>query len=268
MTLNFRTFMAALVLLALVGLCATRAHAQTVTLTATPSSGISPLNVTLTWNSSAELTTCTANGAWSGTKPANGTQVVPVTADSTFGITCSTSTGTAQASWTAPTQNTDNSAIPATGPGSLAGFKLYQASSVAGLNTATAVDVPGKTTTSYLFTGLPAGTRYFAVTAYTVAGVESALSATANKLIVLPSATASASVTVNTQPKPPILTIATTAFELRQYSNGTLRFVNVGTVPLNVACGQTLVGKYAAFTGARITKPTSGGIIAAKCAAG
>lgn len=68
-------------------------------------------------------------------------------------------------------------------------------------------------------------------------------------------------------PKPPtLLTIASIAYELRQYNNGTLRFVQVGTVPLGAECSTRLAGDYAAFDGAKLTKPTQGGIIAARCA--
>jgi hypothetical protein len=69
------------------------------------------------------------------------------------------------------------------------------------------------------------------------------------------------------KPNPPtLLTIATIAYELRQYSNGTLRFVQVGTVPLGAACSTRLAGEFAVFDGARLTKPTVGGVIAARCA--
>jgi hypothetical protein len=67
------------------------------------------------------------------------------------------------------------------------------------------------------------------------------------------------------KPNPPMFTIATIAYELREYSGGTLRFVQIGTVPLGVQCGNKLVGQYADFTGATITKPVTGGRIAAKC---
>jgi hypothetical protein len=71
------------------------------------------------------------------------------------------------------------------------------------------------------------------------------------------------------KPNPPVLTVttATTAYELRPGATGVFNFVAVGTVPLKRVCGPRIVGKYAAITGAKLTKPVTGGIIAAKCAA-
>lgn len=87
-------------------------------------------------------------------------------------------------------------------------------------------------------------------------GLESAYTGTVTRVIQV------------SPPNPPTLfTVSTVAYELRQYSNGTLRFVQVGTVPRDAECGLQLVPGFATFDGARITKPTTGGVIAAKCAA-
>ena len=87
-----------------------------------------------------------------------------------------TGTGTATLSWTAPTQNTDDSALT-----DLAGFRVYYGSSAGQLNDV--VQLPDPTTTTYTVRNLPSGTSYFAVTAYNSAGVESAHSNTGSKVI-------------------------------------------------------------------------------------
>lgn len=98
----------------------------------------------------------------------------------------------------------------------------------------------------------------FCVRGYTVtqSGTESAPICCAKKTVAEP------------RPNPPrLVTISTIAYELREYAGGALRFVQVGTVPRGAPCGVSLTPTYAAFDGATITKPTTGGIVAAKCAA-
>jgi len=55
------------------------------------------------------------------------------------------------------------------------------------------------------------------------------------------------------------------AYELRRKVDGDYQFVSVGTVPLDVLCGKRVVGSYYMVSGAKITKPLAGGVIAAKC---
>ncbi len=70
----------------------------TVTLTANPTTVNSGATTQLTW-SSTNATTCTASGAWSGTKETNGTEASPtITAASTFTLSCTGDGGTRQAS--------------------------------------------------------------------------------------------------------------------------------------------------------------------------
>jgi hypothetical protein len=72
--------------------------APTLTLTANPSSVLSGQTTTLTWNTTG-ATTCTASGAWTGTRIANGTEVsVPLTASSTYTLLCSGAGGSVQKS--------------------------------------------------------------------------------------------------------------------------------------------------------------------------
>jgi hypothetical protein len=83
-------------------------------------------------------------------------------------------TGSATLIWTAPSTNTDGTSV------SLASFNVYSGTSPATL--AYAATAAGNTT-SYTVTGLPAGTYYFAVTAVSTTGAESAMSSTGSKTI-------------------------------------------------------------------------------------
>lgn len=83
-------------------------------------------------------------------------------------------TGSASLSWVAPTENIDGS--PITG---LAGYHIYYGTSADALTQT--IDVAESTTTTYVISNLAAGTYYFAVTAYTTQGTESAQSDVASK---------------------------------------------------------------------------------------
>lgn len=201
----------------------------TVTLTASPTQAISPASITLTW-SSTESSGCTASGGWSGTKAASGTETLTnVRASATYTLVCSSATGSATVSWTPPTTNTDGSTIPATGPGSLAGFEVFHALTAAQVAGSTPINVPNKTATSLVIPNLPVGAHYYAAKAYNVDGIRSDLSATANNVIVLPSGTASASVVVNVKPMPPVVTVATTANLWRGNVSYRVGRVEIGT---------------------------------------
>jgi hypothetical protein len=85
-------------------------------------------------------------------------------------------TGTATLAWTAPQQNTDGSALR-----DLAGYWVYRGASAATLSRSVQLTDPA--TTQYVVSQLPAGTHYFAVTAYNSLGSESALSNVGSKAI-------------------------------------------------------------------------------------
>jgi Putative Ig domain len=85
-------------------------------------------------------------------------------------------TGTATVSWTAPTENTNGTALT-----NLAGFKVYYGTSASSLTQVAQVANAGAT--NYVVSGLASGTWYFAVTSYTTDGQESALSSTSSKTI-------------------------------------------------------------------------------------
>ncbi len=96
-----------------------------------------------------------------------------------FSITvaeASSGNGTADVSWTAPTTNTDGSTLT-----DLAGYNIYYGTSPNALTQK--VQVTNIGVTNYVVSGLTSGTWYFAVTAYSSAGVESSLSNVASKTI-------------------------------------------------------------------------------------
>jgi len=86
------------------------------------------------------------------------------------------SSGSATLSWINPTLNTNGTALT-----DLAGIHIYYGTSPSSLNNM--VDVTGTGETSYTISNLPAGTWYFAATAYTSGGVESGLSQVNSKTI-------------------------------------------------------------------------------------
>lgn len=96
----------------------------------------------------------------------------------TITVSATQGTGTATLSWTAPALNTDNSALPVN---DLAGYRVYHGTSANNLTDV--VQVSGAANTSYTFSQLASGTHYFAVTAVTVAGLESAMSTVGSKTI-------------------------------------------------------------------------------------
>jgi len=79
-------------------------------------------------------------------------------------------------SWTAPTENTDNSPLT-----DLAGFKIYY-----GTNTGSysqTININSATKTSYLIKNLTSSTWYFVMTAFNSSGIESTYSIEVNKVI-------------------------------------------------------------------------------------
>src|SRR5688572_15815116 len=83
--------------------------APTVDLTVSPTSGASPLTVTLSWTSTG-ATSCLAADGWAGNKATSGSQVITgVSATTTYTLTCSDSSGQVAVTWNPPTTNTDGS---------------------------------------------------------------------------------------------------------------------------------------------------------------
>ena len=90
--------------------------------------------------------------------------------------------GEATLRWIAPTQNTDGSPLT-----NLAGYRIYYGASSTQLTQTIQLANAGLTT--YVVRDLAPGTWYFAVTAYNSAGVESALSNIASKVVRFPGPT-------------------------------------------------------------------------------
>jgi hypothetical protein len=79
------------------------------------------------------------------------------------------STGNATLDWIPPTENRDGTVLT-----DLAGYRVHYGTSPDQMTQSVSIANPGLT--SYVVDGLPPGTWYFALTSYTAAGTESALS--------------------------------------------------------------------------------------------
>lgn len=86
------------------------------------------------------------------------------------------STGTATVSWSAPTTNTDGSALT-----DLAGYHVYYGTSPTSLTNV--INVTSAGSTSYMVSSLSSATWYFGVTSYTTSGAESAISTVVSKAV-------------------------------------------------------------------------------------
>jgi Fibronectin type III domain len=95
---------------------------------------------------------------------------------SSTGSTSTSGPGTVTLSWIAPTGNTNGTPLT-----DLAGYHIHYGTSQDNLTKV--IDLAGTGTTEYEVSGLAPGTYYFAVTAYTAMGTESAESDIGNKTI-------------------------------------------------------------------------------------
>lgn len=177
----------------------------TLTFNAAVTNNNGSLATRLTWSTTPAAGSCTASGHanWTGTKPASGTADLPTLTSAnayTLTLACTwPADNSARLTWTAPTEYTDGSAIPA---GGLALYKIYQGTSAGTISFVEQVPATSTTTTR---TGLPAGTHYFAVTAVTPDGRESDRSGVGSKTITdVQSRTASVTLTV---PRAPSITV-------------------------------------------------------------
>lgn len=87
-----------------------------------------------------------------------------------------TSNGRAALSWTAPTENTDGSALT-----NLAGYRIAYGTSATAMTQT--VQVSNPSVTSYLVDNLSPGTYYFSVRAYTTNGTQSSNSNVSSKVV-------------------------------------------------------------------------------------
>jgi len=135
---------------------------------------------TLSWTSS-NATQCTASGGWSGNRSTGGSaQVGPISAQTTYSLSCSGAGGTSLAmvalrvngvmtlTWVAPTENVDGTPLT-----DLAGYRVYYGTSSRGYGDPVAVANP---TQSSVEIPAPSGDYYVAMTALDAEGNESAYS--------------------------------------------------------------------------------------------
>jgi hypothetical protein len=198
-------------LVMLIGLHVSMAQAQpAVTFGASVTSAAGELTTRLTWSTTPTAASCTAAGhpSWTGSKAASGALDLPaITLSGTYSLTLScTWPGDSQArlTWTAPTTNTDGGALAkcasqtATGP-CLRSFIVHRGLSAGTLSDARAVD--DRNAVAYTWTGLAAGTHFFAVEAVNGDGVRSEPSTVVSKVISA-TQTRNESVTLTVNPKP------------------------------------------------------------------
>jgi hypothetical protein len=155
-------------------------------------SGSDPDGDALTWSITskpqpANFNVSTGRLSWTPSAPGTWSGIIITATDSrgasaslpAFSIVVQPASagGTATLSWQAPTHYTDGTALPATEPGA---YRIYRGTSPGALSRVAEVD--GRTMTLTV-QQLPAGTHYFAVTAVTTTGAESALSAIGSKNI-------------------------------------------------------------------------------------
>lgn len=148
-----------------------------------------------------------------------------------------THAGDAVLTWTLATQNTDGTAIPASGPTSLASTRVeWGTCSGSNFGTASGQQTVATPATTYTITGLAAGTWCFRAYSRTVAGLESAPTNAVTKTIL------------QAPPQPPgNLTVA--ALVVYQFigTDDAVALLPVGTVPAGTACDplQSVNGRYA-----------------------
>lgn len=145
--------------------------------------------------------------------------------------------GDAVLTWTLATQNTDGTAIPASGPTSLASTRVEWGScSGSNFGTKAGEQVVAKPTTTYTITNLSAGTYCFRAYSRTVAGVESAPTNVVSKTIL------------QAPPNPPG-NLAVADLVVYQFigTDDAVALLPVGTVPAGTPCdpAQSVNGRYA-----------------------
>lgn len=171
------------------------------------------LSTTLTWSTTPAANSCTASGhaSWSGQKAASGTEdLPPITLSGSYTLTLNCTwpgDTTTTVRWTAPTANTDGSALAkcasqtVTSGACLLKFKVLRADSSTGTNQTSQV-VNDRNATQFAWTGLPVGTHWFTVTAINANGVEGDVALPRVSKTITGSVMKSAGVTLTVNPKP------------------------------------------------------------------
>lgn len=157
-----------------------------INLTASPEYVQAGGTSTLRWNATG-ASDCTASGGWSGTRSASGSFTVgPLNASTTYQLSCDGPNGSGLAMvtieladktlrWQAPTQNVDGTPLT-----DLAGYVIYWGRSSRNYSGSQTINSP--TTTRWDAT-IPAGTYYFAMTAFDSENNESSYSNEVVKII-------------------------------------------------------------------------------------
>jgi hypothetical protein len=218
--------------LMLLGSFAQAQTAGTITFTANRTSSTTGFAPVLTWSTSPVATSCTASGAWSGTKFASGSETLAtITTSKSYTLTCTWGNGTANISWTAPTRNSDGSALT-----DLASYKVLYGNSSGNLNMSKAVADPRATSTS--IGSLGQGTWYFAVRAVNSKGVESSNSGTVSKSITGASAAKTVAITI-AGTTASYKTISTTVYDVIMRDGARVRGQVVGSIAKGRPCDST-----------------------------
>jgi hypothetical protein len=220
--------------LLLLGSFAQAQTAGTITFTANRTSSSTGFAPVLTWSTSPVATSCTASGAWSGTKFASGSETLAtITSSKSYTLTCTWGNGTATINWSAPTRNSDGTTLT-----DLASYKVLYGTSSGNLNMSKAVSDPRATSTS--IGSLGQGTWYFAVRAVNSKGVESNSSSTVSKVITGASAAKTVNITITgTTPTPTYKTISTTVYDVITRDGVRVRGRQVGTIAKGKPCDGT-----------------------------
>lgn len=125
-----------------------------------------------TSGTSASDAAATANSGTSGVS----TQWARGSTASSSTSTPTTAAKSIDVTWTAPTANTNGSALT-----DLAGYTIHYGTSAGALSQS--VNVPNAGATDYVVQGLVDGTWYFAISAYTNTGLQSSYSSVVSKTI-------------------------------------------------------------------------------------
>lgn len=197
-----KTLLAILIFCALVAgvLIATQteAHAQTSpTLTFTPKTvtGNGSVIPDFSWSTQPAATSCTASGAWSGTKAASGVETLsPIVSGKSYTLTCTWLTGASTLlKWTPPTLNTDGTTLT-----DLKGYGLYYGTPATGMSQFQSITNPAAT--SYTIDNLTPGTWSFFLRA--VGGFGEGSSSTTATRIVPAGTSAEKKITISVNPLP------------------------------------------------------------------
>lgn len=123
------------------------------------------------------LTGCNGSSSTSASDAAaTGNTTGAVVTQSTSTSTPTTAAKSIDVTWTAPTANTNGSALT-----DLAGYTIHYGTNPSALSQS--VDVPNAGASDQVVQGLTGGTWYFAVTAYTNTGLQSGYSSVVSKTI-------------------------------------------------------------------------------------